>query len=268
MAHALTAAIATRLEKAASDNGFDQPQLRVGDWLAFTSSHAPVTLWLTSLGEGLFLAAFSLSNVVRALSDHGTAFSSPLPAGAVGARGVVDIAALHALVRRAFQLSRALPNELLNTFERQTANLPRSTEVERLVVQRVGQDVFRAGLLDYWDGRCAISGLAVPGLLRASHIKPWATCADDAERLDVFNGLLLAVHYDALFDGGYITVADNGAVIVSDALDDRARDALGLSPSMRVRAVADAHRAYLAWHRTHEFECFGAVERRRDIVAR
>jgi putative restriction endonuclease len=31
----------------------------------------------------------------------------------------------------------------------------------------------------------------VSRLLRASHIRPWAECDDDEQRLDVFNGLLL-----------------------------------------------------------------------------
>jgi len=62
-------------------------------------------------------------------------------------------------------------------------------------------------LLDLWEGRCAVTGLAVPELLRASHIKPWADCETDAERLDVYNGFLLAPHLDAAFDLGFITVA-------------------------------------------------------------
>ena len=124
-----------------------------------------------------------------------------LPQGASGALSVADIPTLHRLVRRAFQLSKTLPDQLLRTFEEKTATLPRTTEAERLVVQRVGQDVFRAGLLDYWDGHCAISGLAVAELLRASHIKPWAACDSDAERLSVFNGLLLAPNLDASLIG-------------------------------------------------------------------
>ena len=52
-----------------------------------------------------------------------------------------------------------------------------------------------------------MTGLDVPELLRASHIKPWADCGTDAERLDVFNGLLLAPHLDAAFDAGFITIA-------------------------------------------------------------
>jgi hypothetical protein len=95
---------------------------------------------------------------------------------------VADMPALHRLLRRAFQLSCTLPDELLHAFEKKVAALPKTTEAERLVVQRVGQDIFRAGLIDYWEGRCAITGLAIPELLRASHIKtrassPWPMTA-------------------------------------------------------------------------------------------
>jgi hypothetical protein len=87
----------------------------------------------------------------RALVDHGEIFAGPLPDGAVAARVVPDVPAIHRLVRCAFQLSRTLPDELLNAFRRKTAGLPASTEAEWLVVQRVGQDLFRAGLLDRAD---------------------------------------------------------------------------------------------------------------------
>jgi hypothetical protein len=32
------------------------------------------------------------------------------------------------------------------------AALPKSTEAERLIIQRIGQDIFRAALMDYWTG--------------------------------------------------------------------------------------------------------------------
>ena len=99
-----------------------------------------------------------------------------------------------------------------------------------------------------------MTGLAVPDLLRASHIKPWADCASDAERLDVFNGLLLAPHLDAAFDRGFITVADNGQVIVSPRLSDHDRKLLALDVPLRVDRLAPGHRLYLAWHRTEEFK--------------
>lgn len=231
---ALLSTVRTRLEKAANDNGFDLVLPSGGDWLGFASSHAPLRVWVTALGDALFLAAVSQPNVLRALGEHGAPFSSPLPSGASGARGVTDYATLHRLLRRAFLLSRTLPDELWKVFAEKSAGLPRTTEAERLVVQRVGQDVFRDGLLDYWDRRCAMSGLAVPELLRASHIKPWAACERDEERLDVFNGFLLAAHLDAAFDQGFITLGDDGAVLVSPALDAGAR-------------------GYLPWHRGRLF---------------
>jgi hypothetical protein len=197
----------TRLEKAATDNGFDLDLGRTADWLLFGSSQTSMRVWLTAVDESLVVVATSRADVLDALEAPAVAFTTQLPTGAAGARSVGEILALHRLLRRVFQLSRTLPDELLHVFEGETANLPRSTEAERLVVQRIGQDIFRRGLLEYWDGRCAITGLAVPDLLRAGHIKPWGDCERDAERLDVFNGLLLGPHLDAAFDAGFITIA-------------------------------------------------------------
>lgn len=47
----------------------------------------------------------------------------------------------------------------------------------------------------------------------------------------------LAPHLDAAIDGGFITVADDGAIIVSDALEIDARAVLGLDQSLRVRGL-------------------------------
>jgi putative restriction endonuclease len=249
----LTPVAITLLEKVAVDNGFDLELARDGDWIGFASTHAPLRVWLTALGDSVYLVALSQHNVARALSDHGSAFTNPLPAGACAARGVANISALHRVVRRAFQLARTLPDELLHVFEKKVAALPRTTEIERLVVQRVGQNVFRDGLMDYWEGRCAITGLAVPELLRASHIKPWAACDTDAERLDIFNGFLLAAHLDAMFDGGLITIRDDRGVVVSHRLEEADRQLLNVTGPIAVRALTDAHRAYLAWHRARVF---------------
>ncbi|MCK6502712.1 HNH endonuclease [Myxococcota bacterium] len=244
----------TRLEKAAHDNGFDRPLGLDGPWLVYDSSHARGRLWLTEWAGFSPIAAFSHPGVVGALTDHGVAVSHPAPPDAVGARSVSDYDQLHALLRRAMLLARTLPDALWETFAAKTAHLPQTTEAERLVVQRVGQDLFRGGLLDLWGGRCAISGLAVPALLRASHAKAWKDCATDRERLDAHNGLLLAAHLDAAYDVGLITVEDDGTVVVSDALDADARAILGLDPPRRVRGLVVGHRPYLAWHRERVFE--------------
>ncbi len=107
-------------------------------------------------------------------------------------------------------------------------------------------------MLTLWRGRCAISGLNVPELLRASHAKPWAS-STDAERLDVYNGLLLAAHLDAAFDCGLITVEADGAI--------------GLSPTLPVEALSQycCLRSILRhnWHRANSTSGRPWQERRR-----
>lgn len=254
MASAPSSILASRLEKAAVDNGFDLEQSSCGNWLGFASSQCSLRICLGVNESGALVAGFSRGNVVPALESLGQPSTTELPPGCVGAREVTDIPALHRLLRRAFQLGKSLPDELLHVFQAKTAGLPRSTEAERLVVQRVGQDIFRQGLMEYWEGRCAITGLSIPELLRASHIKPWADCATDAERLDVYNGLLLAPHLDALFDQGYITVAEDGKVVISTALDPAACRLVGVSEAASWRVPITGHRPYLAWHRERVFK--------------
>ena len=164
---------------------------------------------------------------------------------------VSDTAPLHHLVREIWRLARALPIAPLRLFEAQIRNLPRTTEAERLVIQRVGQDVFRDALMTYWGGRCAVTGVAEPRLLRASHIKPWARCETDAERLDVYNGLLLAAHLDAAFDAGLISFSDDGTILISTQFAKEDRDALGIHDQLALKRVGSGHLPNLAWHRTY-----------------
>ncbi len=100
--------------------------------------------------------------------------------------------------------------------------MPGSTETERLAKQRIGQDIFRASLEDYWNGRCPITGITDRALLRASHTKPWAECETDEERLDVYNGFLLAAHVDAAFDAALMTIDADGAILLSPRLSEKA----------------------------------------------
>jgi len=249
----LPAVTVTRLEKTATDNGFDLGPEHTADWLSFGSSQTSMRIWLTAAGESQFLGAMSRTDVLDGLAGLGAASAAALPNGAVGALAVGSVDALHRLLRRAFQLSRTLPDSLLHEFHRETADMPRATEAERRVVQRVGQQVFRRGLFDYWDGQCAITGLRVRELLRASHIKPWADCDTDAERLDIFNGLLLAPHLDAAFDSGFVTISDDGSVLLSDGLSPDARSTLGIDGSMKIRGLHQEHERYLPWHRSRIF---------------
>jgi hypothetical protein len=125
---ALSPIIMSRFEKAATDNGFDQVLDHDGDWLVVATTQCPLRVWLGAVGDAVFLAAFSQQNVDRALGEYGTPMAAPLPKGANAGRTV------HQLLRCAFQLSEAFPNELLHTFEKQLSALPRTTEAERLIV--------------------------------------------------------------------------------------------------------------------------------------
>jgi hypothetical protein len=170
---------------------------------------------------------------------------------AASTNGSTTMSDLCGVLRVAAARARTMPNRVADQFRRKTASLPRSTEAERLVVERVGQDVFRGALLDYWQGKCCVTGLDVPELLRASHIKPWAQCDSDDERLTVFNGLLLAPHVDALFDGGWISFALDGGVVLSPLLTASARSSLGVRAEWRVVGLTASHTTYLAHHNLH-----------------
>lgn len=87
---------------------------------------------------------------------------------------------------------------------------------EQLVKVRRGQQFFRQTVLNAYGVRCCISGISVPRLLVASHIKPWCDFPD--ERLNPRNGLCLSSIHDAAFDAGLITVDDNRRVVLSDEL--------------------------------------------------
>lgn len=125
------------------------------------------------------------------------------------------------------------------------------TERQQLITARVGQGVFRRELIDYWHG-CAVCGCRLPYMLVASHIKPWRM-ADNMERLDVYNGLLLKPDYDRLFDQGYISFSQKGKVMISRLLDKEEMQHLGLSHDLCLKKVATQHLPYLRYHNEHVF---------------
>src|SRR5271154_3619221 len=55
-------------------------------------------------------------------------------------------------------------------------------ERERMVRTRVNQHFFRAAVLSAYDNKCCVTGLAIPKLLVASHIIPWAS--DPKQRMN------------------------------------------------------------------------------------
>jgi hypothetical protein len=233
-------------QKAAADNGFRLERGIENGWLHYSSTTAPGSLWIASASsQGPWLLSIDHTGVV---AEIGTLLSSPIPGPGLATFMFATLAQLYAALDRVYKLAVSLPDAPLTRFQVKTAGLPRTTEVERLVVQRIGQDIFRNALMDYWGGRCPLTGITDLALLRASHILPWADCTD-AQRLDVHNGLLLSALWDAAFDCGLVSFADDGTPRASAKLSDVARTALGIDAAPRLRGLQDAHRANLALHR-------------------
>ncbi len=116
-----------------------------------------------------------------------------------------------------------------------------------LAESRIGQGKFRKDLLAHWE-TCPITGVLNPDLLIASHIYPWSL-SNDTERLDPYNGFLLAVHVDRLFDKGLISFSDNGKIIISPLLSSKDAKALGINVSLAI-SVEPKHLPYLEKHRS------------------
>jgi hypothetical protein len=228
-----------RLEKAAADCGFEISVRQLdGDGVELRSAKFPEALAVHVAPAERFTVRASDPVIL-----HGGGDEQSLE--------VVGYGALYELLRAVAACARARPNRVSDEYKRRVSGFPTTTEAERLVLQRIGQSLFRDALLDYWQGRCCLTGLDFPALLRASHIRPWVSCDTDEQRLDVFNGLLLAPHADALFDSGLMTFADSGDVLWSTAVKAEHLVALGLPATAAIRSLHPNHLTYLEYHRRH-----------------
>ena len=265
------------LAKALKDSGFDNVASVGQGWVRGTSLSSPLVVHVRWKGDLPELSLPRLSILAPALAAGGVTAAGvtgtscevvslpPVPAGSVGADeaeaygapatacSVPSLEALHLALAGAFRATRNIgllpPHE---AFQLATSGLPRSTEAERFVVQRVGQQLFREALEMRFQGRCAVTSLSVSELLRASHIKPWAHCATDAERLDPNNGLLLAVNWDSVFDRGLVTFDPAGKPVWSERCSPETRNVLGLADGQLSGLTPEVEK-YLVWHRAHVF---------------
>lgn len=94
--------------------------------------------------------------------------------------------------------------------------------VERKI--RLAQHRFAQAVLNNCGRACVFCGfepwsLPHSGLLRASHIKPWAV-SHAQERVDVRNGIVACPIHDAAFDQGYLTIDNHYAVFRSAILEE------------------------------------------------
>ena len=125
------------------------------------------------------------------------------------------------------------------------------TEREQLVKARVGQGLYRSRV-EMIEVGCRLTGVTDRRFLRASHIKPWSK-SDSREKLDGNNGLLLAPHVDHLFDKGFISFSDDGALLTSKALPQQVQIAWSLNPATKTKPFSERQAMYMAHHRANVF---------------
>ena len=119
---------------------------------------------------------------------------------------------------------------------------------------RTKQDLFRRRVARLERG-CRITGIRDLRFLRASHIMPWSLCPSSMERLDPHNGLLLAPHFDQLFDAGWISFSDTGRLMISPSAPEpivRAYELTAIAKRSGTPFTTQQMR-YLSFHRTQIF---------------
>ena len=237
-------------EKAGRENGFEYVVERSSHKLVLGSAYHPIRVFI-SHGENAnswnlcFDSPFLSNELSRNFPDIEED----------GNYNIWSLQLLAAFLRRASELARSMPETSISRYQKEIQNALdtepdiKGTEREALIRQRIGQDIYRQALIDYWGGCCALSGIDIPEILRASHAKAWSECETDAERLDVYNGFLFRADIDALFDRHLITFANDGCLIPSPRLTDYQLRALNLDGNHYLTHISPQHLPYLTWHR-------------------
>lgn len=233
-------------DKVAFQNGFRRSHGETDGWRRYSSTTAQGSIWLACDVAGGWWLAVDHGGVIEELDDVPNVIEGP----GLARYAFADLGMLYALMPRVYQLAASLPSAPLAQFQAKVKDLPTRTQAERLVVQRIGQDIFRSSLLEYWSGQCPLTSIADERLLRASHIIPWRDCPSDDDRLDVYNGFLLSALWDAAFDKGLVTFGDEGEPLFSPSLSEVALAELRWKRPLR---LTEKHRARLAWHRENLF---------------
>lgn len=111
---------------------------------------------------------------------------------------------------------------ITETTEIDLTDIPEGKEKEVTIKARVNQSFFRSTVLSSYNQKCCITGLSVPNLLSACHIKPWKT--DKENRLNPQNGICLSQIHHTAFDLGFISITPDFRVKVSRYFDEFAND--------------------------------------------
>jgi putative restriction endonuclease len=126
----------------------------------------------------------------------------------------------------------------------------------RLAPYRLGQQAFKAVVLDAYQRQCAITGTHIPPVLQAAHVRP--VTAGGEHRLD--NGLLLRSDVHTMFDRGYLGVDPRYRLRVSPRLREDFGNGeqfyaqAGQLIELPTRRADRPNREFLEWHLDEVFK--------------
>ncbi len=120
-----------------------------------------------------------------------------------------------------------------------------STQSQLMKKVSHGWKIYRQRQDTLWKGMCAVTGISNPVLLRASPAKHWDECESGVERLDPYNGFLLSVGLDALFDADLISFTPDGDIMVSPSLSPEDLASAGVTDTMYLKKVFPKNLPYL-----------------------
>lgn len=115
------------------------------------------------------------------------------------------------------------------------------------------QSFYKDTLFHECDHACVLCGIDIAQMLIASHIKPFRDCAHIYEAIDHNNGLLLCRNHDFLFDQGYISFAEDGAIMISKDLKVHRAYHIVDTIYLPSALLSKERRLFLCHHRNHIF---------------
>lgn len=213
-----------------------RPKLKIDELRSLLpAKYSPISLDTGNGNQGAYLAEVGRS-VFEFLIGQDEVLMSTVPLTASPVSAVLD------------DIDGAIEKEILADQDLD------STTKQRLVQARIGQGVFKERIYEF-ENACRLTKVQTPGLLIASHIKPWRLCETAAERLDGANGLLLTPHVDFLFDRGYLSFEPDGEALVSKRLNGIDLHRLGLDSLVLKKGVGfhALQQPYLEFHRDKIF---------------
>lgn len=108
-----------------------------------------------------------------------------------------------------------IENDVALTYEEKEGYIETICNIRNSQFQRN----FRNELLKEFNHKCALCEIDDPRFLIASHIIPYSKCVNKSDMYRSYNGLLLCVIHDALFDKHFISFNSTGEIMINKTIN-------------------------------------------------